>query len=417
MAETHRYSRRAFVKSTIGGLAGAPLAVRSLAAKDAGSDRAAAGRVGEERSPIVRPLGKAGLAAPIVGMGVMNADNPELVRRSFEMGIRHFDTAANYMRGRNEEMVGRVLKELAGRKDAVIATKVYVPHAQRNMTAEQAKAFYLKSAEDSLRRLQTEYVDVLYSHNISEKGWLTNPGVLEALQALKQQGKARAVGFSTHENMTEMIDLGADLGVYEVILTTFNYALAEDAAFFAAVRKAESRGIGLVAMKTQCQQGWYRDAIESADSAMYARYYAGTLMNSALLKWALRHPFVGCAVPGFTTFQQLEEDLPAAFDLDYTPEERTFLEDRRIKLAMEAVCRRCRTCESGCPNGADVAELVRVHMYAAAYGNFGHARQVLAEIPAGRGLDACRDCSTCLASCRGRVNIDRRINELKTIFA
>jgi hypothetical protein len=415
MAQSHRCSRRAFVKRTLAGLAGAPLAARSLAAGGSGSGRAqAAGG----RGPIVRTLGKAGLAAPIVGMGVMNADNPELVRRSFELGIRHFDTAAAYMRGRNEQMVGDVLKALGGRKDAVIATKVFVPPGQRRaMTEEQAKAYYLKSAEDSLRRLQTDYIDVLYSHNISEEGWLTNPGILDALQALKQQGKTRAIGFSTHENMTEMIDLAAGAGVYEVILTTFNYSLAEDEAFFRAVRKAEAKGIGLVAMKTQCQQGWYREEIESADSKMYAQYYAGPLMNSALLKWALRHPFIGCAVPGYTTFQQLDEDYPAALDLEYTAEEKTFLEDHRIKLAMGAVCRRCRACEGGCPNGADVPELVRVHMYAASYGNFAQARRVLEEIPAGRGLDACRDCAACAAVCSGRVQIGRRIEELKTIFA
>lgn len=413
MAESHRFSRRAFFQKTVTGLAGAPLVARSLAAGDSGRARGPA-----DAKPIVRPLGAAGLAAPIVGMGVMNADNPELVRRSFEKGVRHFDTAASYMRGRNEQMVGDVLKALGGRKDAVIATKVFVPPGQRSaMTPDEAKAYYLKSAEDSLRRLQTDYVDVLYSHNIFEKGWLANPGIIEALRALKQQGKARAVGFSTHESMTEMIDLGADLGVYDVILTTFNYSLAEDEAFFVAVRKAEAKGIGLVAMKTQCQQGWYRESIESADSTMYTQYYAGTLMNSALLKWALRHPFIGCAVPGYTTFEQLDEDYPVALDLEYTAQEKEFLEDRRIKLAMQAVCRRCRTCEGGCPNGADVPELIRVHMYAASYGNFAQARRVLEEIPAGRGLDACRDCATCGAFCSGKVQIARRLAELKSIFA
>jgi aryl-alcohol dehydrogenase-like predicted oxidoreductase len=414
MAESRRYSRRAFVKRTFAGLAAAPLVGRALRAEDAGpaAPRAAAGK-----GPVVRTLGKAGLAAPIVGMGVMNADNPELVRRSFEMGVRHFDTAAAYMRGRNEQMVGDVLKALGGRKDAVIATKVLVSSGQRSLTDEQAKAYYLQSAEASLRRLGTDTIDVLYSHDIAEKGWLTKPGVLEALQTLKQQGKARAVGFSTHENMAEMIDLGVDLGVYDVILTTFNYSLAEDEAFFRAVRKAEARGVGLVAMKTQCQQDWYRESIESADSKMFKQYYAGALMNSALLKWVLRHPFIGCAVPGYTTFEQLDEDFPAALDLEYTAEEKTFLEDRRIKLAMRGVCRRCRSCEGRCPKGADVAELVRVHMYAASYGNFAQARAVLAEIPAGRGLDACRDCAACAAACRGSVQVGRRVEELKTIFA
>lgn len=412
MMKSHRFSRRTFVKQTLTGLVGAPLVARSLVAGDSGSGRTTAGR-----DPIIRTLGKTGLKAPIVGMGVMNADNPELVRKSYEIGIRHFDTAANYMRGRNEQMVGTVLKELAGRQDSVIATKVYVPHPQRSMSDEQAKEYYLKSAEDSLKRLQTDYIDILYNHSINEKGWLNNPGILEALQTLKQQGKARFIGFSTHENMTEMIDLAADSDVYEVVLTTFNYSLAEDAAFFQAIKKAEAKGVGLVAMKTQCQQGWYRDAIESADNKMFTRYYAGSLMNTALLKWVLRHPFIACAVPGFTNFQQIEEDFPVAVDLEYNAEEKKFLEDHQIKLAMGAVCRRCRTCSGRCPSGVDIPELIRVHMYAAAYGNFAQARQVLAEIPNDRGLEVCRNCSDCRAVCRGSVKIARRIAELKTIFA
>ncbi len=60
--------------------------------------------------------------APIVGMGVMNADNPELLRRAFDVGVRHFDTAAYYERGRNEERVGRVIEEVGGRIAADFAS-------------------------------------------------------------------------------------------------------------------------------------------------------------------------------------------------------------------------------------------------------------------------------------------------------
>ena len=60
-----------------------------------------------------RTLGKTGITLPIVSMGVMNADVPGLLRRAYEVGIRHFDTAAGYQQGRNEEMVGQVIKDLA----------------------------------------------------------------------------------------------------------------------------------------------------------------------------------------------------------------------------------------------------------------------------------------------------------------
>lgn len=411
MPKPHSLSRRIFLKKTASGLAGAPL----LAASVLGAESAGPWKTGNG-ALIARTLGRTGLKAPIVGLGVMNADNPALVQRAFEKGVRHFDTAAYYQRGQNEAMIGRVLKELGGRKEAVIGTKIFVPANRRTMPDAQVKEFYMKTAEESLKRLQTDYLDILYSHNIFEKSWLANAGVLEALKALKDQGKARFTGFSTHENMTEVIGAAADSFPYDVILTTFNYAFAEDRSLEAALLKAEAKGIGLIAMKTQCQQGWYRDEIETSDNAMYKQFYAGALMNTALIKWVLRHPFIDWAVPGCTTFEQLDEDFTVASNLDYTSEERKFLEDRKIKMGMEAVCKLCRECADQCPAQVDIAGLLRVHMYAASYGNFSHARQVLADIPPNHGLQACADCSRCRAVCRGRVDIGRRIDELKTIF-
>lgn len=406
------WSRRNFLKGAAAGLAGAPLLAASLRESAPGAAQEEGGR-----APIVRALGRTGLRAPIVGLGVMNADQPELVRRAFDVGMRHFDTAAYYERGRNEEMVGRVIQETGARSEAVIATKIYVPHAQRTMTDRQARDLYLRTAEESLRRLRTDYVDILYSHSVKEPDWLEKAGILEALRTLKEQGKARFIGFSVHENMAALIDRAVRSGGYDVILTAFNYALAEDEALFRALSAASDKGLGLVAMKTQCQQGWYRDAIESADKAMYRRYYAGSLMNAALLKWVLRHPFISWAIPGCTDFQQIDEDFAVASDLEYNAGEKAFLEDRRIKLAMEAVCRTCRQCQSLCPEGVDVAALMRVHMYAASYHNFVQARQVLAELPDDRGLAACRSCGECRVVCRGRVLVARRIGELKTLFA
>ncbi len=412
MTASQRFSRRSFLKGTVSGLAGASV----MAAAPAGAQGRSAATAPVSRSPIIRTLGNTGLKAPIVGMGVMNADNPSLVQRAFELGVRHFDTAAYYERGRNEAMVGSVLQDVGGRKEAIIGTKIYVPHAERKMTDRQARDFYMMTAEQSLKRLRTDSIDILYSHSLNEKDWLAKPGILEALTTLKKQGKARAIGFSTHQNMTEMIETAVGGLPYEVILTTFNYSLAEEREFLAAADKAAAKGIGIIAMKTQCQQGWYREAIEQADKSMYQRYYAGPLMNTALLKWALRQPVVSWAVPGYTNFQQIDEDWAAGLDIEYSPEERKFLEDRQVKLAMEAVCRNCGRCTALCPRSVDIAALIRVHMYAASYGNFTQARQVLAEIPAERGLEACGACETCVAACRGRVDIGRRIGQLKSIF-
>jgi predicted aldo/keto reductase-like oxidoreductase len=273
---------------------------------------------------------------------------------------------------------------------------------------------FLARLDQSLARLQTDHVEILYIHSISEPRMLQRPGLLAAIDKAKKAKKAAFVGFSTHKGMAECIEAAIPTGRFDVILTSINYAMADDQALLAAMSKAAKAGIGLVAMKTQCKQAWYREA-QSAE--VQDRYYAGNIWHSALLKWALRLESVATAIPGYTTFEQLEADWPVASSLEYTADELKFLSDRGIQLALAHACRQCGGCAGTCPRGADVPALVRAHMYAADYGNFSEMRRALDEIPAGRGLKACADCRECTAACVRRVQVARRLEELKAIFA
>ena len=361
---------------------------------------------------ITRPLGKTGYTLPIVNMGVMNADNPELVRRAYELGVRHFDTAAGYQRGRNEEMVGRVLEELKGRDKCVIATKVNVrPNLRESLSPAELKAAFIRTFEGSLSRLRTDYVDMLYIHDVSRVEDLKRQGFVDALAELKAQKKVRFVGFSTHENMGPCLDEAVRGGFYEVVLVAFNYALAEDAALHRSLENAAAKGIGLIAMKTQCMQSWYKERLPAETQA----FYGGSILQTAVLKWVLQHKFIHCAVPGYTAFSELETDMSVARDLTLTPEEKKFLADRKIRLAM-AACVRCGACLGTCPAGVDTRTLMRAHMYLR-YPNVFEARETLESLPEGRGLDRCVACSSCQARCQGRVDIGRRIDQLKLHFA
>jgi hypothetical protein len=112
-------NRRTFLRSSLIGASGALLsaAVSGSVASEMTDDPV-------PKKPLVkRSLGATGIVLPIVSMGVMRADNPELVRAALAAGMVHLDTAHGYQKGRNEEMLGNVLKEY--RRDAVvIATKV-----------------------------------------------------------------------------------------------------------------------------------------------------------------------------------------------------------------------------------------------------------------------------------------------------
>ncbi|MCU0237349.1 MAG: aldo/keto reductase [Acidobacteria bacterium] len=405
------YNRREFIFTTAAGAAAGLLAKTPLGAQKAPEP----GKAAEPgKSPITRVLGKTGIRVPIVSMGVMNADNPALVRRSFEMGIRHFDTAWGYQKGRNEEMVGSVFKELKARDQVVIATKVPPgrPEMMDQMGDKLVEEEFLARFDQSLARLQTDHVEILYIHNISDPKMLRRPGIVAAVEKLKKSKKAIHIGFSTHKNMAECIEAAVPLGGVDVILTSINYAMADDKPLLEAMKKAAAAGIGLVAMKTQCKQAWSKES-----GAAGAEYHEGAIWHAALLKWALRLDFVTTAIPGYTTFQQLETDWPVAFNLEFTPDEAKFLASPGVQLALGGVCRQCGGCAGSCPRGVDVPALVRAHMYAADYGNFMEMRRALDEIPSNRGLQACVDCGECTANCVRGVQIARRLGELQAIFA
>jgi aryl-alcohol dehydrogenase-like predicted oxidoreductase len=146
----------------------------------------------------IRPCGKSGLELSVVSLGCWSfgggdywgpqqeANDREVVSAALDCGINHFDTAELYNEGRSEESLGKALK---GRRDqATIAAKIPPQHCEPDAIREHLDA--------SLRRLQTDYLDLYYVH------WpITDLCVEDAFQTLdelQQAGKIRCIGVSNH---------------------------------------------------------------------------------------------------------------------------------------------------------------------------------------------------------------------------
>ncbi|HUM05469.1 MAG TPA: aldo/keto reductase [Terriglobales bacterium] len=361
---------------------------------------------GESAAPIIyRTLGKTGLRLPVISMGVMNASIPGVVRRAYEVGMRHFDTAAMYQQGRNEEMVGKVIKELGVRDKVIISTKAFIPPPMRRtrFSGDQLRKIF----EGSLVRLQMDHVDILYYHSVDSADEAGLEGPLSALTALKKEGKTRFIGISTHSSEA-ILNEAAKLGVYDVALVVINYTMASDKGFHDAIDRAAKKGIGLVAMKTQAGGTARPDPKLPKNLPPHSQ--------TALLKWVLQNEAFATAIPGFTTFEQLEQNFTVARNLAYTEPERQFLGDPKLAAKAE-FCAQCGKCRADCPLHAEIPALMRSHMYAVQYSNYDLARDTLAGIAAGKGLDACASCTSCQATCRGNVNIARKISDLKQYVA
>ena len=411
MSSGKDYSRREFMTKPLVYLASA--GVLSASTKLRGAETVPAENAPNPGKVIQRRLGRTGITLPVVSMGAMNADIPGLLLRAYELGVRHFDTAAVYQGGRNEEMVGKVVKQLGVRDKVVIGTKVLIfPPMFKDPSPEAAKAQFLKVAESSLQRLQTDYVDILCLHTPNSLAEMNHPGIQDAMTLLKNQGKARYLGFSTHSAQADMLKAAAESGFYDVVVMAFNYTMSENRAVLEAMKLAVSKGIGLIAMKTQVggtpQTGaFYREKLLQKD-------VKPPVNHTAVLKWALQHEAITTAIPGVTDFAHLEEDFSVASNLELTPEEKKYLADKDLKARLE-FCQQCGECVASCPRKVDIPTLMRTHMYALQYGNTYQAKATLAEMPKENGLEVCRSCTACRAACVNTVNIARKIRALKTI--
>jgi diketogulonate reductase-like aldo/keto reductase len=144
-------------------------------------------------------LGKTGIEVSKICLGTMTfgytvdeKGSNVLIQRALELGINFFDTANVYGRGRSEEILGTAIKER--RADVVIASKVFWSFSQPQ-AAGLSRSFVLQELEGSLRRLQTDYIDIYYAHRYDAS--VSAENILRTFNLALNAGKIRHIGAST----------------------------------------------------------------------------------------------------------------------------------------------------------------------------------------------------------------------------
>jgi predicted aldo/keto reductase-like oxidoreductase len=333
----------------------------------------------------------------------MNSDSPALYHRAYDLGIRHFDTAEVYLQGKSEEVLGSFMKDRGNRADVCLATKI--GSSIRRVDRSRFRSELERTFEGCLNRLQTDYVDILYHHGISDAEGVNHEIAREYFAELQEQGRIRWPGISTHSGQAEVLNEMAKDDFWSVALVGFNVTMADNRQLLEAMRNAASKGVGIVGMKAL---GGGRRGPDSPAGAPESN-------KTAMLKWVLNHEEVTTIIPGITTFDQLDLDWSVASDLTYSGEERRFLEQGDL-LSSLPFCQQCQECLPSCPNEVDVPTLMRTYMYAAQYANFTHARMTLDGIPPRQGIVTCSSCSACTAQCRYSIDIPRRVSTLKSMY-
>jgi uncharacterized protein len=296
------FSRRDFVKGAAAFTATAVANARmALSAKPKPGARPGGGAAAQSSGQQVpkRELGKTGAQVSVLGVGGYHLGSTkdqqeatELVARALDAGVNFFDNCWDYHDGLSEERMGTALK---GKRDqAFLMTKV--------CTHGRGKDVAMQMLEQSLRRLQTEHLDLWQIHEViyyNDPDLIFAPGgAAEALVAAKQEGKVRFVGFTGHKDPAIHLRMLAQGFPFDTVQMPLNAFDASFRSFETQVMpEANKRGIGVLGMKSLGGSG------EMVTN--------GAITAQEGLRYAMSLP-VGTTISGMDSIGVLEQNLEVA---------------------------------------------------------------------------------------------------------
>ncbi len=284
----------------------------------------------------LRPFGNTGMQVSEIGLGAWQLANPDwgindtnealrIVQASLDAGCNFFDTAPAYNHGRSEEFLGQVLKPV--RKDIIICSK-FGPSPE--WVSDFSTPAIRPSLEGSLKRLQTDYIDILLMHNPPREMMDgTIAGQYEEMERLKSEGKIRAYGISLDWRVE--LEMMLDTTRSQAAEVFFNAFYQEPKPAFA---RACQQGVGLI-VKVPLDSGWlsgrYRSNSRFEDvrkrwppevierRGALVEKFAGLIptgmpMAHAALQYCLAQPEVSTVIPGAKTIEQALDNFAAADD-------------------------------------------------------------------------------------------------------
>ena len=309
-------------------------------------------------------LGRTGLDVSRICLGCMSYGDPKrgthawslnedssrpFIKNALDMGINFFDTANVYSLGASEEILGRALKDYARREEIVIATKVHGKmHPGPNGSGLSRKAI-MTEIDQSLQRLQTDYVDLYQIHRFDYQTPLEE--TLEALHDVVKAGKARYIGASSMHAWQFMKALAlSERHGWSRFVTMQNYLnLLYREEEREMLPLCQSEGVAVIPWsplaRGRLARPWHQDTVRSESDHFAKTLYGATEptdhpiveevsriaanhgvgMAQVALAWVLQKNPVVAPIIGATKIHHLD-DAVAALGLILSPEEIDRLE-------------------------------------------------------------------------------------------
>ncbi len=306
-----------------------------------------------------RPLGRTGVKVSVLCLGCMMFggktapdDSYAIIDRALEAGINFLDTANVYSRGRSEEVTGEALKRNGRRADIVLATKVHgrMDDDDPNATGN-SRRHIIEQCEASLRRLQTDYIDLYQIHRPQPDVPIDE--TLRALDDLVRAGKVRYIGTSTFAawQVVEALWAAKELGLNRFVCEQPPYHILDRRIERELLPMARTFGIGIIpwsplagglltgkysretpppadsrfaSMDTQphLRNRMNEQVFEVTDGLQPLADAKGCTLSQLALAWVIAQPGVTSPIIGPRTMAQLEDNL-GALEVALTPEDNS----------------------------------------------------------------------------------------------
>jgi aryl-alcohol dehydrogenase-like predicted oxidoreductase len=291
-----------------------------------------------------RRVGRSGLKVSEICLGTMTfghgtdkAEAKRIVDLSLDAGVNFFDTANGYSNGQSEMILGEIIKER--RQDVIIATKVFNPMGTGPNDSGMSRAHIMRAIEESLTRLQTDYIDIYYIHHVDTQTPLEE--MLRAFDDLVHHGKVRYVACSNYEAWRLMealwISDSKNLARFECYQPQYSLVVRDIEEEIIPV--CQLKGLGVVVWSplaggfltgkykpgqdkvagSRSEEGWAfperyfaPNADETLTVLLDVAQQLGRTPAQVATRWVLEQPAITSAIIGARTLAQADDNLRAA---------------------------------------------------------------------------------------------------------
>lgn len=351
----------------------------------------------EARIRNYRPLGRTGMRISDISFGCASLDNVTTVKRALERGVNYFDTSPDYSRAGSEHTLGEGIKGFPRNKLFIVSKFCTL---DGHLSDDASVKDVIAAVEGSLQRLGIDYLDLAHIHAVNSIDRLMNPNIHEAFDRLKEQGKLRYLGVSSHTpNLEAVMRHAVDSGRFDVIMVAYNFKNWPD--LINIFRDAKQKGVGVVAMKTL--KGAKHTALSDFTPTERESF------SQAAFKWVLSNENVSGLVVSINSLSQIDEYLYASGQ----PLQKADVEvlEKYDRLVANTYCRPgCGACLSACPSDVPINDVLRYAMY---YENYGQQRlgmEKYARIAQVRNASQCVDCAApCEQACPFQLPVKEQL--------